>query len=125
MWAVAAPAGELLFCNDDGGIWSYPNFWNRFWVPLLNATGLITIEAASKTVRTWSKAQADFKQLAFGPHMLRHVYASLQIERGVAPKRLQKLMGHATLKLTLDTYGHLWPDNDADRAHARGIENAL
>ena len=50
---------------------------------------------------------ADFKALLFGPHMLRHVYASLQIERGVTPKRLQKLIGHSSLKMTLDTYGHL------------------
>jgi integrase len=45
--------------------------------------------------------------------------------QGVAPTRLQKLMGHATLKMTLNTYGHLWPDDDADRARARGVENAL
>jgi integrase len=37
--------------------------------------------------------------------MLRHVYASLRIEHGVTPKRLQKLIGHATLKMTLATYG--------------------
>jgi hypothetical protein len=52
-------------------------------------------------------------------------YASLQIEQGVTPKRLQKLMGHTTLKLTLDTYGHLWPDKSADRARARAVENVL
>lgn len=61
----------------------------------------------------------------FSPHMLRHVYASLQIERGITPKRLQKLIGHASLKMTLDTYGHLWPDNEADRTRARGVENSI
>lgn len=120
-----AVTSDLVFPNDEGNIWSYPNFWNRFWVPLMNEAGLVTSEKASKVVREWSEAQADFKQPAFGPHMLRHVYASLQIEQGVSPKRLQKLMGHATLKLTLDTYGHLWPDESADRARARAVENAL
>lgn len=57
--------------------------------------------------------------------LLRHVYASLQIEQGVTPKRLQKLIGHATLKMTLYTYGHLWPDEDADRARARGMERLI
>jgi len=57
--------------------------------------------------------------------MLRYVYASLQIEQGITPKRLQKLIGHATLKMTLDTYGHLWPDVDADRKQARPMENML
>ncbi|MGB8365240.1 MAG: site-specific integrase [Rhizomicrobium sp.] len=124
-WAEARPSSKLLFPNEEGNVWSYANFWHRFWVPLLNAAGLVTVEPASKTVREWSEAQADFKQPGFGPHMLRHVYASLQIEQGVTPKRLQKLMGHSTLKLTLDTYGHLWPDESADRARARAVEKAL
>ncbi len=121
----AAGKSDLAFPNEEGNVWNYPNFWHRFWVPLMNAAGLVTDEPASKTVREWSEAQADFKQPAFGPHTLRHVYASLQIEQGVTPKRLQRLMGHATLKLTLDTYGHLWPDESADRARARAVENVL
>lgn len=116
---------DLMFPNEEGNVWNYQNFWNRFWVPLLNQAGLVTAEPASRTVREWSQKQTDYRQPAFGPHMLRHVYASLQIEQGVAPKRLQKLMGHATLKLTLDTYGHLWPDESADRARAKAVENAL
>jgi len=116
---------DLVFPNEEGNVWNYPNFWHRFWVPLMNAAGLVTAEPASKTVREWSEAQAGFKQPAFGPHTLRHVYASLQIQQGVTPKVLQKLMGHATLKLTLDTYGHLWPDEHADRARARAVETAL
>jgi integrase len=121
----SAVKSDLVFPNEEGNVWNYPNFWHRFWVPLLNAAGLVTAEPASKTVREWSEAQADFRQPAFGPHTLRHVYASLQIEQGVMPKVLQKLMGHATLKLTLDTYGHLWPDERADRARARAVETAL
>jgi integrase len=123
--AARSASSKLLFPNDEGNVWSYGNFWHRFWVPLLNTAGLVTSKLASKTVREWSEAQADFKQPQFGPHTLRHVYASLQIEQGVTPKRLQRLMGHSTLKLTLDTYGHLWPDESADRARARGVENAL
>jgi integrase len=120
-----ADGATLIFANEEGNVWNYPNFWHRFWVPLMNAAGLVTAEPASKTVRNWSEAQANFNQPAFGPHTLRHVYASLQIAQGVSPKRLQKLMGHATLKLTLDTYGHLWPDDAADRARAKAVETAL
>jgi integrase len=91
----------------------------------MNNAGIVTDEPASQTVRAWSAAHAKFRKPKFGPHRLRHVYASLQIEQGVTSKRLQKLMGHATLALTTDTYGHLWPDEAADRALARAVESAL
>lgn len=70
------------------------------------------------------EAKAALKQPEFNPHVLRHVFASLQIEQGIQPKRLQALMGHATLKVTMDTYGHLWPDEEGDQLAAR-VENAL
>jgi integrase len=123
-WLKVAPESVFVFPNDSGNVWSYPNLWHRFWVPLMNHAGLVTDEAASATVRDWSKERADFKQPRFGLHMLRHVYASLQIEQGVQPKRLQALMGHATLKLTMDTYGHLWPDEAGDKL-AANVENVL
>jgi integrase len=123
--AKDAPRPEFCFPNDDGGVWGYANFRSRFWVPLMNHCGLVTDQPADRHIREFLKAWADFKAPLFGPHMLRHVYASLQIEQGITPKRLQKLIGHATLKMTLDTYGHLWPDVDADRERARGVENIL
>jgi integrase len=132
MAAPAAPAGpggqeqpEYAFPNGGGGVWEKSSFRARFWVPLMNHCGLVTDAPADRHIREFLKANADFKAPLFGPHMLRHVYASLQIEQGVTPKRLQKLIGHATLKMTLDTYGHLWPDVDADRDRARGVENIL
>lgn len=45
------------------------------------------------------------------PHDLRHFAASLLINRGVSVKALMAFMGHETAKETLDTYGHLWPDD--------------
>jgi integrase len=135
VWLMAAPIADPVpgsreqpqyaFPNGEGGVWSYPNFRSRFWVGLMNHCGLVTDEPADRHIREFLKANADFKAPLFGPHMLRHIYASLQIEQGVTPKRLQKLIGHATLKMTLDTYGHLWPDIDADRDRARGVENIL
>jgi integrase len=65
------------------------------------------------------------KVVAFGPHALRHVYASLQIESGVTPKKLQQLMGHATLAMTMDLYGHLWTDPVGDQALADAGERVM
>lgn len=44
-------------------------------------------------------------------HDLRHTCASLSIRAGANVKVLQKLMGHKTATLTLDRYGHLFPDD--------------
>ncbi len=44
-------------------------------------------------------------------HDLRHTCASLSISAGANPKVLQRLMGHKTATITLDRYGHLFPDD--------------
>lgn len=46
-------------------------------------------------------------------HDLRHTYASLMIAAGVNPKRLSVWMGHTTVSLTMDRYGHLYDDEPA------------
>jgi integrase len=45
-------------------------------------------------------------------HNLRHFYASMLIAGGQSVKVVQKRLGHASATITLDTYGHLWPDNE-------------
>jgi integrase len=42
-------------------------------------------------------------------HDLRHTVASILLESGVHPKVVQELLGHSTIRLTLDTYSHLTP----------------
>lgn len=43
----------------------------------------------------------------FCMHALRHTYATRAIERGVQPKVLQQLLGHASIKSTIDRYVHV------------------
>jgi integrase len=45
----------------------------------------------------------------YSVHSLRHFYASIMIDVGTPPKRLQELLGHASLQMTMDLYGHLFP----------------
>jgi integrase len=47
-----------------------------------------------------------------GFHELRHHYASLLISSGCSVTVMQRRLGHATAQETLDTYSHLWPDDD-------------
>ena len=43
-------------------------------------------------------------------HDLRHSFASLLIHQGESVKYVQTQMGHSSSKVTLDRYGHLYPE---------------
>lgn len=47
----------------------------------------------------------------FSMHALRHTYATRAIESGVMPKVLQKLLGHSSIKMTMDRYVHVTDDS--------------
>jgi integrase len=50
-------------------------------------------------------------------HDLRHTYASICASQGIAPVKISRHLGHATVGFTLDVYTHLFPDDDeADMA---------
>ena len=50
------------------------------------------------------------------PHECRHTFASLMIAAGVNAKALSTFMGHSTIGVTLDLYGHLMPGSEAEAA---------
>ena len=45
------------------------------------------------------------------PHILRHTYATLAVEKGANLKALSQLLGHADIKTTLQLYTHLSTDH--------------
>lgn len=47
---------------------------------------------------------------------LRHFAVSCRIEQGLAPKTVQTFAGHASLQVTMDSYGHLFPGEDHQKA---------
>ncbi len=51
-------------------------------------------------------------------HDLRHFYASLLIATGCSVTSVQRRLGHQSATETLDTYGHLWHDNDDETRNA-------
>ena len=52
-------------------------------------------------------------------HDLRHTHAAMLIAQGEHPKVIQSRLGHSSIQVTLDTYGHLFDglDDDAERLH--------
>ena len=63
-------------------------------------------------------------------HAFRHFYASWCINprarggRQLSPKEVQTLMGHSSIIMTLDIYGHLFPRSD-DSAEVAAASRAL
>ena len=56
-----------------------------------------------------------------GVHALRHTAASLMIAAGANAKAVQNQLGHASATLTLDRYGHLYPDQLGDLVDALDV----
>jgi len=70
--------------------------------------------------------------LHFSPHCLRHTFASLLLQQGESPAYVQRQLGHASIQLTVDTYGRWLPMGnkaavdrlDDDRSGSRLVANA-
>jgi len=63
--------------------------------------------------RTWRDAGIS-ERLRL--HQARHTYASFMIAAGVNPKALSTFMGHSSITVTFDLYGHLMPGTEAEGA---------
>jgi integrase len=129
-WKLACPKGEarLVFPNGEGNVESLPNVHRRGLGPLQVAAGIATVEAirAKKPELTEKQALAQAKlHPKYGLHALRHAAASLFIEQGFTPKRVQVLMGHSTIQVTFDTYGHLFPSQDGDQVAMNHLQARL
>lgn len=81
---------ELLFTAPQGGPLRIRNFRQRFFDPAVEA--------------------ADLGHLQLTPHKLRHTAASIAIASGADVNVVQTMLGHKSATLTLDVYGHLFPD---------------
>ena len=91
----------LVFPTPGGVVWRKDNFMARVFRP---------------AVRRANLAPLRFHELRF--HDLPHTYAALMIAAGAHPKLLQAQLGPASINVTLNTYGHLFPDAFADVGHA-------
>ena len=63
-----------------------------------------------------SKAWKHTDLTPIGLHECRHTYATYMIAAGINSKALSTYMGHSTITITLDRYGHLLPGNETQAA---------
>jgi integrase len=87
----------LVFPTRIGSPMSAQNLIGRSFKPLLKRAGL------PHSVRL---------------HDLRHTCATLLLVKGVHPKIVQELLGHATIAITLDTYSHVLPNMQSEAVSA-------
>ena len=98
---------DLIFPNDEGKHISHDNLVKRRFSPLFES-----LEAAHRADPTRVPAPPR----RFNWHALRHFAVSSWIEAGFAPKTVQTFAGHASLQITMDRYGHLFPSEDHKKA---------
>lgn len=72
--------------------------------------------APSSVLLRAETAWAAAKLKPIGLHECRHTFASFMIAAGVNAKALSTYMGHASVTITFDRYGHLMPGNEAEAA---------
>ena len=106
-WQLACPKTDpdaLVFPAKRGGLIGIAEP-HRIWNRLLQAL--------------------DMPRLSYRFYDLRHVAASLFIEQGMSPKKVQTIMGHSSIQMTFDLYGHLWETPEDDAAAMAQIEARL
>jgi integrase len=128
-WRLVCPKGDLnlVFPNASGGLMSHQDLVNQGLIPILVAVGLAARRIDDQGQPILSKrGKALFIGKYTGLHSLRHWYASWCINRRadggleLPPKVVQERLGHSTIGMLMDTYGHLFPATDDDEALASG-----
>lgn len=120
-WKLPCPttALDLVFPSERGEVLWHTNLYTQCFLRLLDACNLMVI----------APAHADGKPPVSRPpysfHALRHSAASLFIEQGWTPKKVQTIMGHSSIQVTFDIYGHLFPSPDNDAQAMAQIEARL
>ncbi|MGW5258852.1 site-specific integrase [Streptomyces sp. NPDC004012] len=97
-WAdagVPAQPGNRVFTKEDGSAY-HPQFFTDRWDRPVELSGLPLIRL----------------------HDGRHEAASLALAAGVAPKAVQAMLGHASMRMTTDTYQTVLPEMHAATASA-------
>ncbi|MER9212848.1 site-specific integrase [Mesorhizobium sp. M0663] len=112
-WKLQCPKGEkkldLVFPNTLGNIEAHGNIIRSGLIPTMLAAG-VTIDTGEKDQDGMPIPAPKYT----GLHVFRHWFASWCLNRekdggrGLLPARVQKLLGHSTIGLTMDTYGHLF-----------------
>ncbi|MGD0627650.1 MAG: site-specific integrase [Thermodesulfobacteriota bacterium] len=104
-WKIVCPKNDqdLVFPNTKAKITSHDGVVKRHFLPALRRAGL--------------------RQVSF--HSLRHTNASMRIAASQNIKYIQTQLGHSSIKVTLDIYGHLFNDANFNRQQVKLLAASL
>jgi integrase len=104
-WKLQCPATDLnlVFPSRRGKPVIHDNFAKAYFKAALKRAELKTV--------TW--------------HSLRHTNASVRIKSEQNPKYISEQLGHASIKITYDLYGHLFNDAEYSRSQVAKLENTF
>lgn len=114
--AVAGKTHDsLVFTSPDGKPLRHTTWRRRFWNPAIHRLTARRVNAAS--------TNAGFPVVT--PHDLRHTAASLAIRGGASVVAVQRMLGHADAKMTLNTYAGLFTNDLVDVANVLSASAAM
>jgi integrase len=124
-WKLACPKSEagLVFPTTGGLVEHHKNIIERGLIPTLIAAG-VTVDTLG------AGGERDKLAKYTGLHAFRHFYASWCINRRaeggleLPAKVVQERLGHSSIMMTMDVYGHLFPRGD-DSAELEEAERSL
>ena len=123
-WKLACPKSEagLVFPSTGGLVEHHKNIVERGLIPTLIAAGV--------TIKDGPEGERVKRAKYTGLHALRHFYASWCINRRIdgglelPAKVVQERLGHSSIMMTMDVYGHLFPRGD-DSAELEAAARSL
>jgi len=108
---------DVVWPAPRGGALSHSNFVSRHFHPACVRAGLGRMVPTDDAV-----PMSPLRYEGFTIHDLRHTSVALTIAGGAHPKAIQARMGHSGIQVTMDRYGHLFPD--ADQTIAQRLDDA-
>ena len=116
-WKLACPKSDLglVFPTGAGNVENHSNIMHRGLGPTLINAGVTTADGRPK----------------YGLHAFRHFYASWCINRRadggleLPAKVVQERLGHSSIMMTMDVYGHLFPRGDDSEELAEAERSLL
>jgi integrase len=123
-WKLKCPPSEFVFPTSTGRIEHHSNML-RGLAPIMLEAGITMPAKNDRGEQTGGEAGRSVLQPKYALHAFRHFFASWCINpklrggRELPPKQVQYLLGHSTIAMTFDIYGHLFPsENNRDELTA-------